>query len=407
MYELDQRAARAVHLAAQGLLARSRGRARKADVLAAIRRMAVLQIDTIHIVARSPYLVLWSRLGPYEPAWLEAHLAEGALFEYWAHEASFVPMESYPLLRHRMLRPDELGWKYRGPWMRKHAHEVNAVLGHIREHGAVRSADFSRRDGDGAGGWWGWKTEKRVLEGLFSRGQVMVAARENFQRVYDLRERVLPEWDDIFLPSREDASAELVLSAVRALGVTRAAWVADYWRMDRRSTPGLVRELAAAGLLLHVTVQGREEPWFAHPDHAALLQDAAAGRLRPRLTTVLSPFDPVVWDRRRARELFGFDYRLECYTPAPKRRWGYFVLPLLRNGELIGRLDAKAHRAEGRFEVKGIWLEVGVRATAALVRDVGAALRDIAAWHGTPEVVIRKAEPAAFGTALLDALTGD
>src|SRR5690554_4277108 len=150
---LSTRAARNLALAAQGLDRRPRRRARKADVLAAVRRMAALQIDTIHVVARSPFLVLWSRLGPYEPRWLDELLAEGALFEYWAHEACFLPIESYPLFRHRMLDPSGMGWKYREAWVEEHRDELERVLAYIREHGAVRSADFQRRDGNG-GGWW-------------------------------------------------------------------------------------------------------------------------------------------------------------------------------------------------------------------------------------------------------------
>jgi len=387
-------AARNLHLAVQGLDRRPRRRARKADVLAAIRRMGALQIDTIHVVARSPYLVLWSRLGDYEPAWLDEHLAEGALFEYWAHEACFLPIEHYALFRHRMLDPSGMGWKYHVEWLEQHRAEVERVLDRIREHGPVRAADFERNDGK-AGGWWEWKTEKRALETLFTAGELMIARRHNFQRVYDLRERVHPTWDDALLPPRDEALRALALEAVRALGIAPARWVADYFRMSKRETPAIVRSLAEAGALLPVSVEGWSEPWYLHPAHRELAERAAAGAIRPTLTTLLSPFDPVVWDRARALALFGFDYRLECYTPAPKRKYGYFVLPILRRGALVGRLDAKAHRAAGIFEVKALYLEPGVRLSDALVRDVASAIRECAAWHGTPEVVIRRAEPIA------------
>ncbi|CAN5688720.1 hypothetical protein BH23GEM10_BH23GEM10_15180 [soil metagenome] len=189
---LTQRAARRLHLAALGLDRRPRGRARKADVLEAVRRMAVLQIDTISVVARSPYLVLFSRLGHYAPEWLDELLAEGALFEYWAHEASLLPIEDYALMRPRMLEPEALGWKYRGDWVRAHRHVLRRVLERLRTHGEVRSTDFER-DGDREG-WWDWKPEKRALEALFTSGVVMVTRRQSFQRIYDLRERVHPAW---------------------------------------------------------------------------------------------------------------------------------------------------------------------------------------------------------------------
>lgn len=395
MLSLTAGAARRLHVAALGLDRRPRRRARKDDVLAAIRRMGALQIDTISVVARSPYLVLFSRLGDYRVEWLDELLAEGALFEYWAHEACFLPIEDYALFRHRMLNPDGMGWKYRSDWIAEHRHELDRVLAHIRDNGAVRSADFERRDGAGPAGWWGWKPEKRALESLFTAGELMVARRQSFQRVYDLRERVHRDWDDAQLPPREEVDRRLVLRAVHALGITTARWVADYYRMSRRDTPSIVERLAGEGALLKAHVRGWDDVAYIHPDNAELADRAAAGGVRCALTTVLSPFDPLVWDRARARAMFDFDYVIECYTPAPKRKYGYFVLPILRRGELIGRLDAKAHRREGRFEVKALYLEPEVRTGDALLADIGAALREAAAWHETPDVVIGRTAPAA------------
>lgn len=403
---LSTNAARTLFLAAQGLDRRPRRRAAKVDVLAAIRRMGALQIDTISVVARSPYLVLWTRLGDYEPRWLDALLAEGRIFEYWAHEACFLPVEAYPLFRTRMLDRSWMRWRYSHAVMEKHAAEAERLLRHIREQGPVRSADFERPD-RGGGGWWGWKTEKRILESLFTAGELMIARREGFQRVYDLRERVLPGWDDADLPSAGEAQRALALQAVRALGVAKAKWVADYFRMAKKETPRLVRELADEGALETVEVEGWKEPGYLHPEHRTLAESAAAGRVKPVLTTLLSPFDPVVWDRARASELFGFDYRLECYTPAPRRVYGYFTLPILRRGALIGRLDPKAHRRDGVFEVKALYLEPGVRATQALVADVARAIRECAAWHGTPTVVVRRTDPPALAPRLIAALAGD
>jgi uncharacterized protein YcaQ len=392
--QLTRTAARHLLLAAQGLARTPRRRARKDDVLAAIRGMGTLQIDTIHVVARSPYLVLFSRLGAFRPEWLEELLAERALFEYWAHEACFLPIEHYPLFRHRMDDPHGMGWKYRGEWIARHRHELDNVLQHIRERGEVRSSDFERRDGQ-AGGWWEWKPEKRALESLFTSGDVMVSRRHNFQRVYDVRDRVHPSWN-ADTPTAADAERALARLAVRALGAAPARWVADYFRMDRKRTPGMVRELAAEGALVEAGIEGLDDVAYIHPENLELAERAAAGGLASTRTTFLSPFDPVVWDRQRARWLFDFDYALECYTPAPKRRWGYFVLPLLRRGRLVGRMDAKAHRADARFEVKSLYLEDGVRPSAALWSDVGSALRELAAWHGTPEVTLARTVPGTL-----------
>ena len=181
-------ACRTLHLAAQGLLTVPRRKAVKADVLDAIRRMGQLQIDTIHVVARSPYLVLFSRLGTYVPQWLDQHLAEGRLFEYWSHEACFVPIEHYGLLRHRMLDPNGMGWKYAADWHAAHGKEIARPLEHIRDNGPVRSADFVHEGG--GNGWWDRKPHKRHLEVLFTLGKLMIAEWRNFQRVYDIAERV-------------------------------------------------------------------------------------------------------------------------------------------------------------------------------------------------------------------------
>jgi uncharacterized protein YcaQ len=230
----------------------------------------------------------------------------------------------------------------------------------------------------------------------------MIARRQQFHRVYDLAERVLPGWIDARMPPVEATRREFVLRAVRALGVAKAAWIADY---HRTKPPHLdPQALADEGLLLRARVEGWKEPVYVHPDHAGLLEQAARGALQATLTSVLSPFDPIVWDRRRALDLFGFDYRLECYTPAAKRRYGYFTLPLLRRGALVGRVDAKAHRKAGVFELKSLVLEPGVRVSERFVRDLAAALGRCARWHGCPQLVLTHAEPAEVAAALAAAL---
>jgi uncharacterized protein YcaQ len=386
-------------LAAQGLLRRPARKATKEDVLRAIRQMAALQIDTISVVARSPYLVLWSRLGDYDSRWLEELLAEGKIFEYWAHVACFLPIEDYPLYRHRMLNAGSMGWQYSDDWMKAHGEQAEQLLGLIRERGPVRSSDFERTDG-GRSGWWEWKPEKRMLEMLFTAGELMIARRHNFQRIYDLRERVLPSWTDAQLPAPEEAARQLVLKAVGALGITTAAWVSDYFRTAKQPTRELTQNLAAEGELVSIRVEGWTETAYAHPRHRNLIKEAAAGRLQPELTTLLSPFDPLVWDRARALAMFGFDYRLECYTPAPKRRYGYFTLPILHRGQLIGRLDPKAHRKQGVFEIKSLYLEKGVKVTDEMLSDVARVLRECALWHKTPEVVVRQSTPRALASRL-------
>ncbi|MBN3740229.1 MULTISPECIES: crosslink repair DNA glycosylase YcaQ family protein [Burkholderia] len=402
MLTLSPAAARALHLAAQGLLTPPRRKATKTDVLDTIRRMAQLQIDTIHVVARSPYLVLFSRLGDFAPQWLDEHLAEARLFEYWSHEACFLPVEQFGLMRYKMLDPSGMGWKYAAEWHERNRPDIERLLARIRDEGPVRSADFAREDGAKGNGWWDRKPEKRHLEVLFTTGDLMVSERRNFQRVYDVRERVLPGWDDSRdLPPREAVLPALLDYTCRALGVVRADWVADYYRLPRRSYRDELERLAAAGDLIPVRIDDWKEPAYVHRSLEAWLPAAEADTLRSTVTTLLSPFDPVVWDRRRASTLFGFDYTIECYTPEHKRRYGYFCLPVLHRGRLVGRVDAKAHRTLGTFELKAVHVEPGVRVGAGLAADVAKAVKRLAAWHGTPEVTVRHAPPE-----LVKALTG-
>ena len=221
--------------------------------------------------------------------------------------------------------------------------------------------------------------------------------------MYDLRERVLAR-AGLIEPVREytpaEARRELLLRSVRGLGVTQARWVADYFRLGRKLKDEQLEPFVESGELLRVAVAGWDAPGYVHSELAPLLARAAAGTLRANHTTLLSPFDPVVWDRARASAMFGFDYRIECYTPAPKRRHGYFVLPILHRGRLVGRLDAKAHRVDGVFEVKALYLEPGVGADERLLVELGAAIQASADWHETPSVRIRKCDPKPLAARL-------
>ncbi len=404
MQRLSQDAVRGLMIAAQGLQqppAAAPASATKADVRRIIRQMHVLQIDTIHVVARSPYLVLWSRLGDYQPRWLDDLLAETAVFEHWSHAASFLPVEDYPLYRSLMLNRfpwQDKNWRR---WLDEHAALVDDLLAHIRQNGAVRSSDFKRAE-PAQSGWWNWKDEKVALEGLWMRGDLMVARRHNFQRIYDLRERVLPEWDDARTPSLDAVHAAFVLNTVQALGVTSAAWVADYFRLPKKTALPVLDTLAQRGLLRTVQVEGWNSPGYFHPDQQEAVEAAADGQIPVSKTTLLSPFDPLVWDRARALDLFGFDYKIEVYTPAPKRKYGYFSLPILYNNALVGRLDPKAHRKEGIFEIRALHLEPGVVPDDALVAALKATLRACAAWHKTPQVVVRAANAPGLAERLSD-----
>jgi len=392
---ISQDEARQIMLAAQGFNTPQHPAATKQDVLRLIRQMGVLQIDTIHVIARSPYLVLWSRLGDYKPAWLDELLAEGALFEYWAHALCYISIEDYPIHRRSMLDGARY-WSDAPRWLSEHADVVEMVLGRIRQEGGLRAADFNN-DNQRGGPWWNWRDEKTALECLIMTGELMVARRQNFQRVYDLRERVLPEWDDgpnaANVPGREEVQELFSLRAVRALGVAKADWVPDYYRQYKTGNLQRLEALAEAGSLQRVQIEGLPGPAYMDP--------AAPAPQPVNFTSVLSPFDPIVWDRKRLKELHNFDYTIEVYTPAHKRSFGYYTMPILHNGRIVGRLDPKAHRREGIFEVKAIALEPGVEATDELAAGLLDCLKRLAAWHDTPELVIGRVEPEGLAKKLL------
>ena len=390
-------AARHLHLSAQGLLKKPRCRAKPTDILPAIQRMSLLQIDTINIVARSPYLVLFSRLGAYSPEWLDNALSNGELMEYWAHEACFLPRSDFALVRHRMRAPDKMGWKYRKEWMEQHAQEIKALTEHIQQNGPVRSADFEHPR-KGASGWWEWKPHKRHLEGLFTAGEVMVIARRNFQRVYDLTHRVMPHWDDERdMLSQSAAEAIMLENSARSLGIFRPQWLADYYRLRQPALAPLLQEWQAQQRIIPVEVESLGAMWL-HSDLLPELELALAGKLTATHSAVLSPFDPVVWDRKRAEQFFDFSYRLECYTPAPKRHYGYFVLPLLHKGQLVGRMDAKMHRKAGELEIISLYLEEGTRVNAGLEKGLHAAITEFAAWQGATRVRLGQLPHGLFAT---------
>ncbi|EFD5087592.1 TPA: YcaQ family DNA glycosylase [Escherichia coli] len=387
--------ARNLHLAAQGLLNKPRRRASLEDIPATISRMSLLQIDTINIVARSPYLVLFSRLGNYPAQWLDESLARGELMEYWAHEACFMPRSDFRLIRHRMLAPEKMGWKYKDAWMQEHEAEIAQLIQHIHDKGPVRSADFEHPR-KGASGWWEWKPHKRHLEGLFTAGKVMVIERRNFQRVYDLTHRVMPDWDDERdLVSQTEAEIIMLDNSARSLGIFREQWLADYYRLKRPALAAWREARAEQQQIIAVHVEKLGNLWL-YADLLPLLERALAGKLTATHSAVLSPFDPVVWDRKRAEQLFDFSYRLECYTPAPKRQYGYFVLPLLHRGQLVGRMDAKMHRQTGILEVISLWLQEGIKPTTMLQKGLRQAITDFASWQQATRVTLGRCPQGLF-----------
>jgi len=346
--------ARRIALAAQGF---DRARPAKVDrgqLRRTVERLGLHQIDSVNVLVRAHYLPAFSRLGLYDRALLDraawGRKSERRLFEYWAHEASLLPLDTHPLLRWRMAMADrgESGWS----GLRLYAHEqrpkAEAILARIRAEGPLASSDFA--EGRGGGGWWGWSEVKQALEWLFWAGHVTTATRRNsFERIYDLTERVIPG-DILALPTppMADAKRALIAHAARALGVASESDLRDYFRLDLISAATAVRELVEDGALIPVAIDG----WR----NAYLHRDAARPR-RIRAQALLAPFDPLIWERARTERLFGFRYRIEIYTPAAKRTHGYYVLPFLLDDRLVARVDLKADRRMGQLLVQSVHLE--------------------------------------------------
>jgi uncharacterized protein YcaQ len=385
-------------LAAQGLLAPPKKQAEKADLLPTIQQMGYLQIDTIQAVQRSQNLVLWSRLGDYEVDWLDELHAEGQLFEYYAHALCYLPIEDFPIFRGFILNGGR-ATKYWQKWAEQHPDVIASVLEAVRENGPLCSLDFEGKTI--STGWGSVKHEKAALDHLFVIGELMVTHREKFRRFYDIRERVLPEWDDADALDPEAGHRQLLLKTIRALGVAREDWLTTYYYRVKNGLSDTMNELAATGQVQPVAVEGWDKPAYIHPDQAEMVEAATNGTLTPSATTLLSPFDPLISDRDRALDLFNFDYRLEAYTPVKDRKYGHFSLPILHKGRLIGRLDPKAHRKEKRLEIRKIYLEPGVTITDELAADLRNTLQAFTAWHGLETLEIVETDPVELREALV------
>ena len=375
---LSLAAARRVALAAQGFGAARPPKAGWAQLRRMLDRSALLQIDSVNVLTRAHYLPAFSRLGSYDrglvdrAAW--GRRGERRLFEYWAHEASLLPLAIHPLLRWRMARGDrgEAGWRSLRGFATERRSEAEAVLGRIRDEGPLAASDFEH--GRSRSGWWEWGATKHALEWLFWAGRITTATRRgSFERVYDLSERVIPaKVLALPTPSETEAQRELVALASRALGIATAGDLRDYFRLGVEETRTAIASLVEAGTLLPVQVEGWRQPAFLHAE--------ARRPRRVRAQALLAPFDPLIWERSRTERLFGFRYRIEIYTPAAKRVHGYYVLPFLLDEALVARVDLKSDRQAGRLVVRNLHLEPG--APPETRERVTAELTSMAGWLG-------------------------
>lgn len=422
--------ARGVMLAAQGLFDPPSAAPTADDAHAVVERLGAVQIDTITVVKQSQYLVLWSRLGAYDPAIFDTLLyPQRRIFEYWSHAASIVPMSDYAYYRADMLRArDEHPWGSVSAWMRENPDTIAETLALVRQRGPMASADFERpADGRRASAWdwYGPKDSRRALDVLWTIGDLMVYSRRGGQKIYDVRERVLAEAfgrrrmpRDSHLPSPEEQLRHFAKRTVQALGIVTPSWLWNYFRLreyafragldgqntHRRSTAqALLSELVERGKLVPAVVEGLSEPVYIARERLADLKRVRAGE-RPERTTLLSPFDSLIWHRERARTLFGYEVCFEAYVVPEKRRYGYYCLAILHRGRIVGRVDPKMDRANGELRIRAAYLEPGVTMDDALLEGLGGALWDLARFLGAKTVRVERSEPEELAPALRERL---
>jgi uncharacterized protein YcaQ len=337
----------------------------------------MLQLDSVNVLIRSHYLPLFSRLGPYPTSLLDEYAYKRRrLFEYWGHAACLIPVERFPLLRFRMAKDTHWGIQH---FANKRTDYVERVLEEVRQNGPIPVGDLSEGT-ERSGTWWGWAEGKLALEHLFHQGRITASGRTAFTRYYDLTERVIPpEHYNAPAATEVEARRELLLLAAQHLGVGTAGDLADYYRLPILPSRATLRDLVAEGTLEQVEVKGWKEP--------AYLQPAARVPRRITANALLSPFDSLVWERDRTERLFSFRYRIEIYTPAPKRIYGYYVLPFLMGDSLVARVDLKADRKSSALLVRAAHAEPGQdkdAVAAALIPE----LRSIACWLGLVNINI-------------------
>ena len=388
---LSLKDARRIALAAQGFGMRRPERPTAGPLRKTADRLGLFQIDSVNVLIRAHYLPAFSRLGSYDRTLLERDawgpVRQRRLFEYWAHEASLLPLDLHPLLRWRMARAErgEIGYRALKRFATERRPEAAAILERITAEGPMTAADFE--NGSSKSGWWEWSHTKHALEWLFWSGKITTATRRSsFARVYDLPERVLPK-AILDLPTPDVASAQctLIERSARALGVATAADLRDYYRLKPEEADHAIAAEAEAGILLPVRVEGWGQKAWMH-------RDARLPR-RVRGAALLAPFDPLVWERGRAERLFGFRYRIEIYVPQDKRIHGYYVLPFLLDEALVARVDLKADRQARILLAHRITLEPG--APAETPARLAVELDRMAAWLGLDAVRVGEVIQAA------------
>ena len=395
-------AVRDLALRAQGLAQNSEGTPSRQDVLEVVKTVGWLQIDSLQVVRRSQELVLWSRLGSYDAEDLARLAYDGQdrhLFEGWQHAACFLPLEDYRF-QLPAKRANRRSWGSMGS--AKNRELVKAVLARIEREGPMRAGDFDY-DGPRRGSWWDWKPAKRAVEFLVSRGELMVSSRVKFQRVYDLTDHVLPDWTDTKEPTRDETLRHLLERSILALGACRLAQIPDYAHLKRREAGPALEAMVKDGTIVQIVASmndGTTAELAVHRGNLPALERASDGELQGLGTTFLSPFDSLLWAKGRDEDLWSFRSILEAYKPEPTRIWGYFCMPILDQGDLIGRFDPVLDRRTGTLRLKVLYLEDHLDPDEALMERLAGAMRDFMKFHSATDLVVDRSVPDGLGAML-------
>lgn len=358
------------------------------SVMAVVDRLGLLQVDSVNVFERAHYMPLFSRLGKFDKGELESAMGgfHPQLIEYWAHEASIVRIENWPLYRWRMNAYRD---KYSTKWGMEAGNKklIEQIISQLRANGPMTTGQFETEANVRKGSWWGWSDLKEALEYMFLVGDLVSGGRDSFKRLYALPEQVLPHSILDNTPSDADAKKKLFLQAATATGVGTYTDIADWHRMSPTNNKKIFAELVESGQLLEVQVDGWAQPGFVNASTSLEGLDAKAPGAR---TTILSPFDPVCWKRDRIERMFGFEYRIEIYTPEPKRQFGYYTLPILHNRDLVGRIDLKSDRHGRQLLAQASWHEAKLndRGVASLAKALNKHLKEVQSWQGLNETVV-------------------
>ncbi|MEM7372215.1 MAG: crosslink repair DNA glycosylase YcaQ family protein [Bacteroidota bacterium] len=393
MLQITPFQAKRIALKHQGLLRHKSFAKRESGILQVFDQLGYIQIDTISVINRAHHHTLWARLSDYVPEKLYDLQRSRDVFEYWSHAAAYLPIQHY---RYTLPRKIALASGEKKHWYEREPKVMQYVLDQIRAEGPMQSKDFQHAKNPDAGPWYQWKPSKRALEQLFMEGQLMITERRNFQKVFDLTERVVPSHVDTSIPSDSDMARYLILSFLQAHGLALESEMTYLRKQYKQIVGSEIPRLLEEKKIIEVQIAGDEQTYLA----LWQVQEELGTRLGKKQIHLLSPFDNLVIQRKRLENLFGFEYQIECYVPQAKRKFGYFCLPILWGDTFIGRVDCKIDRKQKHFMIQSLWIESNLASQDIWLPSLAKTIRAFASFHNSEEIHIRHCSDNKVKTSL-------